>query len=135
MITIHDVMNKNVLTVNKDSTIFEAAEIMANKEVSCLVVVEDGNVKGILTWRDILGKVVIKKLNLEAVKASEIMASPVITINQDATLHAASGIMNIKKIKQLPVVNQGKLVGIITQTDVVRNINYILESDKMNIVG
>lgn len=133
MVVIKDVMNKNVETVKPDSTIYAAAELMSSKGISCLIISEDEKVSGIVTRRDILEKVIVQRKNPDEIKVSEIMTAPVITVNEEATLIYAAGIMNYRKIKQIPVVSQEKVAGIVTQTDIVLNINTILGFDKKNL--
>jgi len=133
MVVIKDVMNRNVVTIDRNKIIYEAAELMSEKGISCLVIADEGKASGIVTRRDILEKVIIQRKNIEEIKVSEIMTSPVITINQEATLIYAAGIMNYRKIKQIPVVSNEQVVGIVTQTDIVLNINTILGFDKKNV--
>ncbi len=110
MVYIKDVMSQIVYTIDKNKTILDAAKEMSTKGVSCLVIKENENIEGIITRRDILEKVVAEKIKPETVKVVKKMSLPVITINENAALIAASGIMNVKKVKQLPVVNKNKLV-------------------------
>ncbi len=131
MVLIKDIMNTEVFTISEQDSIFDATKKMAENGVSCLVITQDEIVKGIVTRRDILEKAVLAKKDLDTGKISEIMTSPVITMKQEGTMIAASGIINMKHIKQLPIVDEKeKLVGIITQTDIVLNINSILKYDR-----
>jgi signal-transduction protein with cAMP-binding, CBS, and nucleotidyltransferase domain len=130
MVIIKEIMTSNIFTIGKNNTIYQAAELMANKGVSCLLILNENNADGIITRRDILEKVILKKINPEEATVLEHMTTPVFTMNVDATIIAASGIMNAKKIKQLPIEMDQKIVGIVTQTDVVRHINKILEYDR-----
>ncbi|MGM5488885.1 MAG: CBS domain-containing protein [Nanobdellota archaeon] len=130
MVFIKDIMHRHVFTIDKSQTVFSAAEKMSNKGISCLVIVEEDVPKGIITRRDIFEKVIIAKKNPEEMTVAMVMTTPVVTMNEGASLIAASGIMNARKIKQVPIVSEEKLVGIVTQTDIVSNINTILGFDR-----
>ena len=100
---------------------------MTKKAISCLVIVDGKKVEGILTRRDILGKVIVKKRDPDNVKVSEVMTSPVRTVEQHSDALHATHIMNVNRIKRVVVTNNGKLAGVITQTDMVRNLITIIK--------
>lgn len=116
---------KKVVTVNGDMTLKEAAAFMSKKNIGCLVITEKETILGIITERDIL-KYISKSNNLN-IPLQEIMSQDVITIDANADLLEAADLMFQHKIKRLPVVNKGKLVGIITATDIVANADSIDE--------
>jgi CBS domain-containing protein len=131
MVLIKDVMSKNVIIIEENKTIFEAADKMCSKGISSLVIIESDKVKGIITRRDIFEKVMIKKLDPEKILVKEIMSFPVVVLNENASLIAASGLMKSRKIKQIPIISDNNnIIGIITQTDIILNINCILGFDK-----
>jgi len=113
---VKDVM-RQPFVITKDISIADAAKIMSNKDIGCLIFMKNEEVKGIVTERDIL------KHYHEGKKVSEIMSDKVITIESDKDLSRAFILMKTKKIKKLPVVDEGKLVGIITATDLVASMN------------
>lgn len=127
--TLQDYMHTDVKTTTQDGTVWEAADIMSKSDISCLVVVENDSPVGIITRRDIFEKVLVARKNPDEVKVGEVMSSKIISLGPQATMVAASGIMSDRKIKQLPIVDEGKLVGIVTQTDIVRNINKMAKYD------
>jgi len=116
---------KKVITVNSKITLKEAATIMSKKGIGCLVAVEKGAILGIITERDIL-KYISKSNNLH-VPIEEIMSQDVITIDANADLLEAANLMFQHRIKKLPVIEKGKLVGIITATDIVAHADSIDE--------
>jgi len=121
MPSVKDIMTKTVASVNVDQTIFEAAELMSSKGISC-VLVTDGEVPiGVVTERDIVGRVVAKRKSLD-LKVSVIMSSSLITVDPDASLKEAARLMSTNKIRRLPVLKKNKLVGIISASDFVRNL-------------
>ena len=126
MILIKDVMHRKILTIAANNTVLDAAKKMATKGVTCLVVVQKGKLKGIITLRDLLDKVVLKKRDSQKIKVSEIMTSPVKSAEAGSDIFVAIGMMNNMSIKQLPIVSKGKPVGIVTQTDLIKNMTKIM---------
>src|SRR5208283_4612739 len=121
MPAVKDIMTKNVVSVCVENSVFEAAELMSSKQVSCLVIMDGEMPIGIVTERDIVRRVVAKKMPLET-KVSEIMSKSLITIDADASLKEAARLMSSNKIRKLPVLKQNKLVGIVVAADFVRNL-------------
>ncbi|MGQ9542583.1 MAG: CBS domain-containing protein [Candidatus Bathyarchaeia archaeon] len=114
-------MSGNVKTVRPNSTILEAVRKMNKFDIGSVVVVEGDRPVGIITERDILRRVLEVTLAPEALKAKEIMSSPLVTISDHATIEEAARMMANRNIKKLPVVHDGKLIGIVTTTDIVRS--------------
>ena len=112
-------MTKGVITVPVNATVRNAAKLMSEKHLGSLVVVRGKEAVGIITERDVLGAV-SEGLNLKRTKVSDIMSTPIIAINEDATIYDAVKVMGEKKIKKLPVLSKKRLVGIITLTDFAR---------------
>lgn len=118
---VKDLMKTNVLTIQPDMTVTEAGKLMSEKRVGSLVVVNNkGKIVGILTERDILTDIVAKGEELRDILVKNIMSKHVITIKPEKTIEEASKLMVKKKIKKLPVVENGKIVGIITASDIVK---------------
>ena len=119
---VKDFMTKGVLTVDEEKTIFEAAELMSQKEVGDVVVLKGEIPRGIVTERDFVRRVVAKKTPLDA-KISDVMTKPLITISPDASLKEAARKMVNSGIRRLPVIEQHKLVGIIVVSDFARHLS------------
>jgi len=117
--TVKEVMNPKVVVAKPQATVKEAAEIMSQLRIGCLIVMEDDKVVGILTESDIIGKIVAKKKDPERVTVDEIMTRNVISTSPDELIDDAAERMVENKIKRLPVLDCGKLVGIITATDLI----------------
>jgi CBS domain-containing protein len=111
-------MVTDVVTVEPDVNVRRAVRAMNDFEIGCLVVVEAGRVVGILTERDVLKRVVDEGRKPEETSVREVMSKP--PISPDADLETAIELMFKHKIKKLPVVENGKLVGLVTFTDLVR---------------
>jgi CBS domain-containing protein len=119
---VKDFMTKGVLTIDAEKTVFEAAELMSQKEVGDVVVLEGEIPRGIVTERDFVRRVVAKKTPLDA-KISDVMSKPLITISPEASLKEAARTMVSNRIRRLPVVEQHKLVGIIAVSDFARHLS------------
>ena len=125
---VRDVMSKAVKTVRPNSTINEVVRKMNKFEIGSIIVADSEKPVGIITERDILRRVLEVTVAAEAMKAKEIMSSPIMTIDSQATTEEAATLMNSKHIKKIPVLENGKLVGIVTSTDIVRNEPRVVET-------
>jgi CBS domain-containing protein len=119
---VGDIMSKDVVTAALDDTISSAVTRMSEHYVSCLVVMNDGRVTGILTEKDLLKGVGGRNPAFHALRVSDQMSSPVKLISPDASIVEAGRIMETNRIRRLPVVQDGQLVGIVTQTDITRGL-------------
>jgi len=116
---VEDVMTKNVISIDSSLTVKDAAQMMADAKVGCLVVTKDNAPAGMLTERDLVRRVIsIDKPSSTPV--SEIMSTPLITAKPDYNLWELAQTMKTKKIHKIPVEKDNRLVGIITATDIVR---------------
>ena len=122
MTKINKIMNTNVLTLNKEAKISEAAELMANKLGGCVVVVEGKKPLGIITESDIVRNLVSKKANQKE-KVTKIMSSPITSIHPNTKLEEASKIIDTKHFRRYPVVENENLIGLVTENTVVHTIN------------
>jgi len=117
---VADAMSKDVATISSDETVVSVAKVMADKNISCIIAVDNGSVAGILTETDILKRAVAKEKDFDKVRVADIMSSPVESIPPDVSILEASRIMEAKHIKRLPILTERGLVGIVTQTDLIR---------------
>lgn len=117
---IEDIMVHKVVTIKSSATVKEAARLMNRHEIGCLIVVKEGKVVGIMTERDLLRKVVERSRNSRNTKVQEIMSKRLVVGSPYMEIPDAVRMMLQKKIKKLPIVVQGKLVGLITLTDIAR---------------
>jgi len=126
MILVRDVMSKDIRVVRPDTTSQEVVATMNKFNIGSILVVQAERPVGIITERDILRRLVEQCLLPDTLTARQIMTSPVTTINENATIEEAARLMARKKIKKLPVMNNDKLVGIITYTDIVFKVPTLL---------
>jgi PAS domain S-box-containing protein len=135
-LNVGDVMKKEVATISSEEIVISAAKIMSDRKVSCLVVVDSGNIVGIITETDVLRRVGNKSNDLYRTKLYQIMSSPVESVTPDLSILQASKIMGRKHIKRLPIMKKSILVGIVTQTDLVRALtSYGLWRDVSEIMS
>jgi len=118
---VKDVMEKNVQTVDLDTSAKNSAALMAKKEIGSLVVVQGGTAVGIVTERDLVSKVIADGLDPARVLVRDIMSTPLITIQPDAKIAEAARLMNEYKIRRVVVTAaDGSLAGIVTASDLAR---------------
>jgi len=113
-------MSRDVLTVSSDMFLADAAEKMGERNVSCTVVLDEDRVIGILSEHDFVKAVAGECGQLYELRVSDAMSSPVETIGALQTTLEAGQVMESHRIRRLPVVSEEQLVGIITQTDLIR---------------
>jgi len=112
-------MSKNVLYLPEASTVVEAARSMQKNGIAAGIVTKNGNPVGIVTERDILYKVVGGGMDPRKAKVSEIMSSPIQTIEDDAKAGEALAKMTKLEIRRLAVLHEGKIVGLVVQKGIV----------------
>ncbi len=114
------IMVQKIITVEPSASVKKAAELMNKHEIGCLIVIDNGKPVGIITERDILKRIVNKLRNPQKTKVAEVMSKPLITATCDMRAGEAAKLMIERNIKKLPVVENGKLVGLVTLTDLIR---------------
>ena len=117
---VRDVMVREVITVDEDSSVKEAVNIMNKFQIGSLIVLEEGKAKGIVTERDFLRRVIAGAKDVMNTKVKEIMTTPLVAVESSMDLEDAVKLMLQSKIKKLAVVDANKLVGIVTLTDIAR---------------
>ncbi len=125
---VRHIMTRNIISVKNNASVVESGSVMVKSDIGSVVVTEDGNPVGIITERDIVKECCAKKLCGGDVKVEEIMSAPLITIDADASLGEAAMRMSDNKIRRLLVTEKGKIVGIITEKDVLRGTLSYFES-------
>jgi len=120
---VKEVMVQEVIKVRADATVKEAVEIMNRYEIGCLIITKNGEAMGIMTERDVLKRIIPKSKNPEKTKVSEIMSAPLIVGGPDMFVEDAAMLMFRKNIKKLPIMEKGKLVGLLTLSDIARIVH------------
>lgn len=119
-VKISQIMAKEIISVDSMAPVSEAASIMVRNEIGAVVVTKDDAPVGIITEVDILKRCCVGKACSEELKTNEIMTKSLITIDVDAAIGEAARMMSDKKIRRLLVTEKGKIVGIVTEKDVLR---------------
>ena len=121
LILVRDAMTKEPRVVRRDTNMQEVVATMNKFDISSVIVVEEKRPVGIVTHKDIVSKLVQARIPPDAVTAREVMTAPVVTINEEASVEEAAGLMAKKHIKKLVVTrNSNEIAGIITSSDLVR---------------
>ncbi len=119
---VREIMSSPVETICPEASVTEAVGLMGDKHIGSLVVVRDGQPIGIFTERDLLSKILAKRARLSTTKIETVMSEPVISIDGATPISEAANFMRHRKIRRLPVTENGKLVGIITAADILTYI-------------
>jgi len=119
-ISVGDAMTKGVICVGVKDTVKYAAEVMHKNDISSVIVADKTGGVGMITERDILTKIVLKSKDARNVKCSAIMTSPLITVAPDAAIDEAAVMMRDRNIRRLVVAEKGKIIGVISEFDIVK---------------
>ena len=119
-----------VESVNPETTVYDALQKMSNRELGALVVLEDGNICGLVSERDYARKVVLQGKNSRETQVQEIMTRRVINVEPQQTVEACMVLMTDKHIRHLPVVEEGRLIGIVSIGDIVKAV---IEAQRLTI--
>ena len=117
-----DSKGRTIISVAANASVFDAIKLMADKAVGSLLVMDGAELKGIVTERDYARKVIIKGRSSETTRVSEIMTSGVCTVVSTDTVNNCMTVMSSRKIRHLPVVDDGEVVGMISIGDLVQAI-------------
>jgi len=117
-LTVKDAMANSVVTVEENLNIRNAAILMQRRSVSSLIVIHKGQLRGIVTEKDLVTRVLSRSANPESVKVGEVMSQPVMVTTPCTPLEEAVRMMLTQGIKKLPVVDEERLVGMLSLTDV-----------------
>ncbi len=120
-ILVQDIMTRALITVNLATTALQVAKMMQQGGIGAILVQDNGNPTGIVTDRDFATRITANNLSFDT-PVEKIMSSPLISINHDEPISVAAERMTSKKIRKLAVTENGKVVGIITSTDLVTQL-------------
>ena len=129
---VKDVMRKHVVSIDSAMTVKDAATMMDDANVGCVVITRGNAPIGILTERDFVKKIVSQEKSLDTPLA-EVMSFPLITVDSNDTVWEAAEILKTNKIHKAPVQDHGKLVGIMTATDLVKICSVGSDSEMRHI--
>jgi len=125
MHTIHQILDQKgheIHWVKPDSSVYEAIRKMAEKRIGALLVMRDGEPVGMLSERDYARKVILEDRASRDTRVEEIMSAPLITVDGKATADAGLALMTRHRIRHLPVIDDGKLIGVVSIGDLVNAV-------------
>lgn len=117
-----DNKGRHIISIAPDASVFDAIKLMAEKAVGSLIVMKDDELVGIITERDYARKVIIKGRSSETTRVEEIMTVDVLTASSSDTVNACMELMTERKIRHLPVVEDNRVIGMISIGDLVQAI-------------
>jgi CBS domain-containing protein len=127
-ITVKDIMTKSIISVDATLTVNEAAKMMEDAKVGAVIVMENNTPVGIVTDRDFAVKIVAHAYQITT-PVKQIMSSPLIATSPDETVLMAADLMYTRDIRKLPVIDNDQVVGMITATDLVKQLAISTEDD------
>ena len=126
---VKDVMSSPVVTIEENAPANRVAELMDKHGLGCIIVIgKDAKPLGIITERDLVGRVLAKNVKPDEAKAKEVMTSPLITIEPDETISEAARRMSRLNIRRLGVVYKGQLIGLVSSKDILADTPELLET-------
>ena len=131
--TVKDILNRKgstVYSVHPNETVYDAIKKMADLNIGALLVLDDGKVKGIISERDYRNKIILEGRISASTPVKDIMVKQVFCVNSSDSINLCMQLMTEKKIRHLPVLNNGDLAGIISIGDVVKSV---IEDQKIEI--
>ena len=114
-----DVMTKEVLSIDADAPVLDAARMMKEKKIGSLIVYVNHTPAGIVTERDFVTRVLCEEKDVRATRVGDVMSKPLISVEPLTSLEEASNIMKASNVRTLGVVSGGKLEGIVTVRDLM----------------
>ncbi len=127
---------KAVVSVPRSATVLDAAKAMVERNVGATIVVDEGRLVGVFTERDMLTRVVMKRLNPETTPVAEVMTKSVVTVREDADRSSVLRLMNEHHVRHLPVVDeQGRVVTVLSMRHLLRAAVQDLEQTVWELVA
>jgi CBS domain-containing protein len=116
--SVREAMTASVSSVSPSQSLADAAAVMKGEDVGSVPVVEEGRLAGIVTDRDIVTRAVAERRNPQAVRVEEIASHDLVTVEPERDLDEALALMARHKVRRLPVLEEGRLVGMLAQADI-----------------
>jgi CBS domain-containing protein len=130
---------QTVHTITPSASVFDAVKLMAEKSIGALLVIEDMKIDGIITERDYARKIVLVGRSSKETPVRDIMTSPVMYVRPDETNEECMALMTDNRVRHLPVIDNGKLIGLISIGDLVKDIiseqKFIIDQLEHYIMG
>ncbi|MHC4586350.1 MAG: CBS domain-containing protein, partial [Planctomycetota bacterium] len=127
---VEELMTSDVAAISTSATVKEAADVMASRDISCLVAMANDAVAGIFTERDLLKRVIALKRNPSETILKNVISSPVVSVPSNYSIPSASKMMEKMKIRRLLVMDDQNLLGVVTQTDILKAVKGRLQEEE-----
>jgi CBS domain-containing protein len=142
MVTVRQLLGRkgqDVWSIDVEEPVLEAIQLMADKHVGALPVTRNGELVGVISERDYARKVILLGRSSAETQVWQIMSSPVVTVSPDQDVRQCMQLMTHRRIRHLPVVEQGRMIGVISIGDLVRAVieeqDHTIEQLERFIVG
>lgn len=112
--------SQDVISITSDASVADAVALLAERRIGALPVVEDGKVRGIFSERDVVYGLAREGASMLARKVAEVMITPAITVGPDEGAIDSLSLMTMRRIRHLPVLDGGKLIGFVSIGDIVK---------------
>ena len=122
MITIRhllDTKGYEIWSISPNATVYEAIELLADKDIGAVLVMDDDKLEGILSERDYARRLILKGRTSKGTEVRDVMTSDVLTLNPDNTLEECMALMTQKHVRHIPILEEGKVIGIVSIGDAV----------------
>lgn len=119
---VKEIMSRKIICLDKKCTIADVAKIMDERGIGSVLVTENGKAAGIITERDVITKCVAKGKDPAKASVESIMTTPLVSVDQDCMVDDAAKLMVSKMIRRLPIIDNGDIIGMVTATDLIRNV-------------
>lgn len=122
---VHQILKikgQQVWKVSKDATVLDALQMMTERQISSVIVMDGERIAGIFTERDFAKKVGVRDVLPSSVKVAEVMSPDLITVDLETSVNQCMSIITNSRIRHLPVMENGELIGIISIGDIVKDV-------------
>jgi CBS domain-containing protein len=112
--------DRHVVEIGGDATVFETVKLMVDENVGAVLVTHEGEISGIFTERDYLRRIAVEGRTSRETLVHEVMSSPVVVVTPETSIDEAMAIMTDRRIRHVPVVDSGRVVGLVSIGDLVK---------------
>jgi CBS domain-containing protein len=128
---IESIMTRDVITINEDRTISDAVKVMEKQDISCLVVTKIDEPIGMITEKDMTRRVIAKDLDPKTTTVAEVMSTPLVSVSKGKNLADVTRLFREFGFRRVPIVENGKLQGIVTTTDISNQTSLMYDMNAM----